>query len=106
MSYRLTLGNRNVTVAWKREVDQSNTHNSLSMRINNLNLYVRNGWTEINEIWYWRYAIDDYCKCMFLTFLHLVIPPWRMLKYARWYNKTDASSHNPLWTRIHNAITV
>jgi hypothetical protein len=43
-----------------------------------------NPWTDLNEIWYGRYATGDYPKIVLFNFLQSVIPTWRANKLVRW----------------------
>jgi hypothetical protein len=40
--------------------------------------------TDLDEIWYGRYAIGEYPKILLLNFLQSVIPTWWTNKLLRW----------------------
>jgi hypothetical protein len=43
----------------------------------------KNRWTDLDEIWYGRYAIGDYREIVLLNILHKVKPTWRTNKLVR-----------------------
>jgi hypothetical protein len=51
---------------WTHRVD----HVHLSVRM----IQLENRWTDLNEIWYGRYATGDYPKMIFFNFLQSVMP--------------------------------
>jgi hypothetical protein len=47
-------------------------------------VYLENRWTDLDETWYGRYAIDGFPKLVLSGFLHSVIPTWRSNELVSW----------------------
>jgi hypothetical protein len=46
-------------------------------------IQLENRWTDLDEIWYGRYATEDYPKIILFNYLQLVIPTWRTNQFVR-----------------------
>jgi hypothetical protein len=47
-------------------------------------IQLENRLTDLDDIWYGRYATGVYPKIILLNFLQSVIPTWRMNELVRW----------------------
>jgi hypothetical protein len=70
-------------------------------------IQLENRWTDLDEIWYGRYAIGDNPKIERYNFLQSVIPTWRANKLVRW-NRHNTRRHQVISfkiTPIYNVAT-
>jgi hypothetical protein len=71
-------------MCYLHDVHEMNAHKAdhfyLSVRI----IQLDNRWTDLDEIWYGRFAIRDYPKIVLFNFLQSVIQTWRKNKLVRW----------------------
>jgi hypothetical protein len=47
-------------------------------------IQLKDRWTDLDEIWYGRYAIGDYPKIVLYNFLQSVMPAWPANELVRW----------------------
>jgi hypothetical protein len=59
---------------------QRTDHVCLSVRV----IQLEKRWTDLDEIWYGRYAIGAYSKIALFNFLQQVIETWRTKELVTW----------------------